>query len=61
MPDTQGRGPYYDESRIERAAKRAHENGGSDSDVSSAAQQEFGSTTSDLIDAIRNKMRSLFG
>ena len=61
MAETQGRGPYYDEARIERAAKRAHEDGGGDGAIYSAATQEFNSTASDLIDQIRSAMRRLFG
>lgn len=61
MSETQGRGGYYDDGRIERAAKYAHENGGSDDDVEQAARREFGSAASDITDLIRQKMYDLFG
>lgn len=60
MSDTQGRGAYYDESRIERAAKRARENGGDDSDIRRAADDEFGEASSELIRQIRDRIRRNF-
>jgi hypothetical protein len=60
MAETQGRGEYYDESRIENAAKYAHENGGSDADVQAAARREFGTVTTDLARLIREKMYKVF-
>lgn len=61
MPETQGRGPEYDDARIERAAKRAHENGHDDASIRAAARDEFGSAVStEVIDAVRRKLRALF-
>lgn len=60
MGDTQGRGAYYDDARLEKAAKRAKENGGGDTDVRRAAENEFGSATSELMNSIRQKMNELF-
>ncbi len=60
MFDTQGRGAYYDEGRIERAAKRAHENGGDDGDIRRAADNEFGEVSSELIRQIRDRLRRNF-
>lgn len=60
MPETQGRGSYDDEGRIERAAKYAHENGGNDASIDAAARREFGSVTTDIKNRIRQKMYELF-
>lgn len=61
MPETQGRGSYDDEGRIERAAKYAHENGGNDASIDAAARREFSSSvTTDIKNRIRQKMYQLF-
>lgn len=61
MPETQGRGDWFDETRIEQAVRRAHEAGGDASSVQDAARREFGQVTSPIIEAVRRKMRELFG
>lgn len=57
MPvDTQGRGPWFDDARVERAAKRAKENGGSEYDMKRAAREEFNDECEEIIRAIREKI-----
>lgn len=62
MVDTQGRGSYQHDGRIEQAAKRAKENGGTDNAIRTAAGQVFGysNVTETIVSDIRQKMSQLF-
>jgi len=57
--DERGRG-YFSESKIERAAKRAYENGGDYSAIKKAADQEFDEVTNEIITLIKTKINDLF-
>jgi hypothetical protein len=61
MSETQGRGPWPDETRINRAAKRATENGGGDDAIRTAARSEFGTASKEIMDSVRRKIRELLG
>jgi hypothetical protein len=58
--ETQGRGDWTDEARINRAAKLAHENGGADDAIRDASRRVFGTVSKEIIDAVRRKIRELF-
>lgn len=58
--DNQGRGGYS-ESRVERAASRAAENGGGDDAVYRAAKDEFGEASEAVKQAIREQIRRALG
>ena len=61
MSDSQGRGPYTSDEYIEQAAKRAKENGGTDTAVTNATQEICKTTVSDIVARVRDKMRRLSG
>lgn len=62
MSETQGRGPYTDEGRVNVAAKIAHENGGGDSAITAATRQAgISDTSKNMIEQVRRKMIELFG
>jgi biotin synthase-like enzyme len=58
--ENQGRGARLDERRVEKAAKRAKENGGGDYDIKRAAREEFNSEADEIIRAIQEKIRRVY-
>jgi hypothetical protein len=60
VSETQGRGSYFDDERIERAAKYAKESGGDEASIRSAAKRHLDGTQA-AIDAVREKLRRLLG
>jgi hypothetical protein len=60
MAETQGRGPYYDDARIEQAAKYAGENGGTDAAIQAAANKYLDGSRA-AIQAIRDRIRGKAG
>ena len=61
MAETQGRGDRLDEMQVERAAKYARENGGSEASIDAAARRILHDATPAAKDAIRERIRQLFG
>lgn len=60
MSETQGRGPEWDDSRIESAAQRAKENGGTDDTARKATKEEFGPrVVESIVIAVQKRMRQL--
>jgi hypothetical protein len=59
MSEFQGRGPITSDEFIEKAAKRAKENGGSDTAIRDATQQICNTTESSIVALVRDKMKSL--
>ncbi len=57
--ESRGRGDWYDERKIERAAKYASDNGGTDQAIKQAAKDEFQSISDDIIRAIRSKINNI--